>query len=158
MKNFLLLTLCLIFLPFLCYANQNNNKSKSLGIKIGYITEANTLNECGCSFYLQRDKKQRNIFSSDLEKIVWMNLDGKDVKLKLVKSTKSEKNERKDGRFYDIYKYDEMTIRIDSHVTWTCESDDPANESCEVSYYDVKITFTKNGQQKTISAKGLCGC
>lgn len=160
MKKTIFIILCLILLPMYCNAASiEKNKNTSLVVDVGYVTDINTHGGCGCSYYFPGDRKEigtKLIFSSDFGKEVWMNLNGKDVKLKLIKDSKH--NMRKGGRFYEIYQHGNMKIKFDYLVTWTCESDAPNDDSCEVWYYDLNITFSQNGQHKTIKAKGECGC
>jgi len=157
-----LLIISVLFISVGCYAASDQEKTTTpLEIKVGYVTDAHAPPGCGCLYYWPTDeisRESRGIFSSVEDKEAWMHLNGKDVKLKLVKSTQSEKNSTKGGRFHEIYRYKNMTIRIDYLVTWTCEADDPESESCEVTYYDLNIMFTRQGRKKTISAKGACGC
>jgi hypothetical protein len=155
----------IIFMLFLSIGDDLPQSVKpagaSLAITVGYVSDANVVDGCGCSFYWPGEENKegaKSIFSSDFGKMVWMNLNGKDTLLKLIKSTESKTNVKKGGRYYEIYQTGEMTIRLDYHVTWTCEADMPESESCEVTYYNLKITLSKNHQQKTILAKGVCGC
>ncbi len=161
MKKILLLSWFFVLLSMHCYAASDEKKiNKPLVVKVGYVTD-NIQSGCSCSFYWNRDEKKRDIkiiFSSDLGNETWMNLNGKDVKLKLLMAAQSEKNNKRYNRFYEIYEYDKMKIRVDYHMTWSCLADDPENDACEVTYYDLNITFTQNGQHKSIKAKGVCGC
>jgi hypothetical protein len=144
-----------------CRRPDKEVSQSSLAVTVGYVSEAHVVEGCGCSFYWPGEENKegkKSIYSSNSGETIWMNLDGKDVQLKQKESTESMENIKKGGRYYEIYKYAEMTIRIDYHVTWTCEADMPESESCEVTHYDLKITFNRNGRQKTIQAKGVCGC
>jgi len=161
--NKYILPFLLFILLFLnpTYSQNQKRPSAPLSAKVGYVSKANEIDGCGCSFYWPGDEKKENpksIFSSDYGNVVWMNINGKDSRLKRIKSTESEKNNKKGDRYYEIYQSGKMMIRINYLVTWTCESDDPESESCEVTYYDLDITISQNGQQKRIKAKGICGC
>lgn len=128
---------------------------------MGYVSDQNVVDDCGCSFYWpgeERKSAAKQIFSSDFGDTVWMNLDGQDVRLRRIKSDESMENIKKGRRHYEIYEYAGLQIRLDYLATWTCEADMPESESCEVTYYDLKITFTKGGQHSSTRAKGLCGC
>jgi hypothetical protein len=157
-KNLFLIPLIFIIPTNSCMPQ---NKINSLPVTVGYVSDANVVDGCGCSFYWPGEENKegaKSIFSSDFGEIVWMHLNGKDIQLKLIKSTESEKNVKKGGRYFQIYQAGDMTIRVDCHVTWTCEADMPDSESCEITHYDLKITFSQNTRQKIIYAKGVCGC
>jgi hypothetical protein len=161
MKKILLLTFCAFLLSINSYAaSDKNNTNKPLEFKVGYVTEANTQGGCSCAFYWPRDenKKEKNIFSSNLGEEIWMNLNGKDAKLTWIKSVNIQKDRRKGSRFYEIYQCEKIKIRVDYLVTWTCVTDAPDDDSCEETHFDIKITFSQNGRHKIIKAKGACGC
>jgi hypothetical protein len=75
------------------FSIQSNNSKvkKSNKLVVSNIKDESILTGCGCYFsYPSEDKKRvpRYVFSSDLdEKSAWMNIDGKDITLKLVNST-----------------------------------------------------------------------
>jgi hypothetical protein len=153
------------FLSFLmtndCFPENKKTALPLLNISVGYVSDVNAADGCGGYFYWPGEEKKqdaKSIFTWNAGEQPWMNLNGRDVQLKLVKSTESEENGKKGGRYYEIYQAGKMTIRVDYHVTWTCEADMPKSESCEVTHYDLKITFTQNDRQKTIHAKGDFGC
>ena len=130
-------------------------------MRVGYISEIHLPKECGCSFYWPGEENNDNaksIFSSDWDNSAWMNLNEQDVRIELLKPTASMKNVKKGGRHYELYRYIEIQIRIDYPGTWTCESDMPESESCEVTYYDLTITFNQNGKQNSYDTKGWGGC
>jgi hypothetical protein len=157
---------CVFLIPLIlsigdCLPQDKKVSHSTLAVAVGYVSDANLVDGCGCSFYWPGEENKegaKNIFSSDFGEMVWMNLNGRDAQLKLIKSTESEQNVKKGGCYYQIYQTGDMIIRIDYHVTWTCEADMLESESCEVTDYNLKISFSQNGRQKTIRAKGVCGC
>jgi hypothetical protein len=163
MKNIMIITLfTFALLNNDCLAKNLNAPLRSTSVKVGYVLGAHEVRGCGCSFYRPGEEKKsdaKKIFSSeDFGRIAWMNLNGEDVRIDQIKSTEPMENIKKGSRYYKIYRYREMQIRIDYRVTWTCSSDMPESESCEVTHYDVKITFSQNGHMNTVLAKGVCGC
>ncbi len=162
MRNYLLLISFLFLLfPAVVVPQEKKDTPTPLPVTVGYVSDANVVDGCGCYFYWPGDENKdeaKSIFSSDFGGIVWMHLNGRDVKLKLIKSTETKENAKKGGHYSQIYQAGQMIIRVDYHVTWTCEADMPESESCEVTHYDLNITFSQNNRQKTIRAKGICGC
>jgi hypothetical protein len=162
MLKFILIPLFFMFSLFSECLSQGSKTSRPLAVKIGYVTDTHATEGCGCSFYLPGEENKtgaKSILSlEDFGEAAWMNLNGKDVRIKQIKSTESLANLKKGRRFYKIYRYGDMQIRIDHHVTWTCESDMPESESCEVTDFDLTFTFSQKGQTHAIRAKGICGC
>ena len=83
-----------------------------------------------------------------------MNIDGKDVNLKLVGTT-NESDWEVGARSYKRYKANGIAVRIDFVVTRICK---PGDEQCESTDYDATFTVTKAGRKRVIKAKGVCGC
>jgi hypothetical protein len=113
---------------------------------------------CGCSFQTPTEAKKKNstkyLFSSGLETSspAFMNIDGKDVRLKRVKSTEKVYKKPKVGdRFYEVYQAKGLKVRID-YVDTTSRLRDEGRD------YNLTITVTKGKQKKVITAKGGCGC
>ena len=86
-----------------------------------------------------------------------MNINGKDTKLKRVKTTDDPEGEPRVGsRFFEEYEgASGLKVKIDYVTTWVCP---PLDEACEVIKYNVSITVTKGKTSKTIQAAGACGC
>jgi len=125
--------------------------------KLGFVTDANRLDGCGCSIYrtAEDEKKDRFLFVSDMDREAVINLDGKDVKLRVL-SWKEKKGQLKVGaRSSETYAAGNVNVRLDFTVRRVCP---PKDESCEATWYDVKISATRKGQRTVVNAKGICGC
>lgn len=161
MNKILLLIFSILLLSFYGYAaSDEKNTDKPLEVNVGYISDVHTQGSCSCTFYWPSDEKNKgkNIFSSNFSDEIWMNLNGRDVRLELINSVHDDKNRNKGSRFYEIYQRGKMEIRVDYLVTWTCVTDAPNNKECEETHFDIKITFSQNGLHKIVKAKGVCGC
>jgi hypothetical protein len=131
-------------------------------LKIGVIKEP-YVDGCGCYFQLPEDSEKRvagYVFLVDIveaQGTAQMNIDGKDVILKLVKSNeKVGLKETKVGSTHsEFYKSGEVEVGIEYVVTGVCE---PEDESCESTAYSATITVTRNGVYQKIKASGSCGC
>ncbi len=130
-------------------------------VKVAELKNANVVEGCSCGFQTAVEAKkadsQKFLFLSELgTNEGWMNINGKDTKLKFVKITQNTRRRAKVGdRFYEEYSALGVKVRIDYTTTWVCP---PRDESCEVTNYDVNITVTKGKISKTVKAKGSCGC
>jgi hypothetical protein len=124
---------------------------------IGAIQKS-AIDGCGCALRLPSDEQKeskRFLFLSDFSGAAQMNLDGKDLKIKLVKETKP-KGKPSIGRVHsETYTGGQYTIRIDWRIKKLC---DPKDEGCEVTYYSAVITVSRGGQSQKVKALGLCGC
>jgi hypothetical protein len=145
-----------------CLSKNANTSLASTAVKVGYVLGIHEVRGCGCIFYWpgeENNKDAKNIFSSeDFGKVAWMNLNGKDVQLDQLESTAPMDKIKKGSRYHIIYRYHEMQIRIDYKVAWACRPDKPESESCKFTQYDLKITFSQNGNTNAVFAKGVCGC
>jgi hypothetical protein len=125
--------------------------------KLGVVTEKSLLDGCGCSIYRTAEdfKNDRYLFVSDMDEEAVINLDGKDVKLRVL-SWKEKKGQLKVGaRSRETYAAGDVNVRLDFTVRKVCP---PKDESCEATWYDVKMTVTRKGRRTVVNAKGLCGC
>ena len=126
--------------------------------KIGIILDPTLHDECGASLQLPEDYKSHNdkcIFDGDLEETGRMNIDGRDVDLKLVDSDEPDRELKVGEHFSKKYTGDGLKARIDYVVTGVC---DPKDEDCEVIYIDATIIVERNGSEQRIKTSGLLGC
>lgn len=125
--------------------------------RLGSVTEKSLLDGCGCSIYRTAEdlKQDRYLFVSDMDEEAVINLDGKDVKLRVL-SWKEKKGQLRVGaRSSETYAAGDVNVRLDFTVRKVCP---PKDESCEAIWYDVKMSVTRKGQRTVVNAKGLCGC
>ncbi len=158
----------ILALYFICCPSAAAQASNSLPYKTGIATEQKTpkigtikkslVDGCACSLQLPSDyqrRKQDFVFLSDFADIVQMNIDGQDIKLKLVKETKAKGKAKVGNRHSEAYISGQTRVRIDWLVTEVC---DPKDESCEVTWYSAVITVNRSGQIQKVKALGMCGC
>lgn len=149
---------CLIFAALICFSAQDVT-AQNASLKVSNIKQKG-IEGCGCGFQLSSEARnnysQKMIFFSEDNKTALMNIDGKDVKLKLSKAGARPKNEKKGSRFYEEYKTGTTTVRLDYLTTFTCA--ESSNEDCEAFNYNVTITVTKGNLRKVVKTSGACGC
>ena len=155
---FLLLYLCANADSNLVTAQEKPFKVSSQ-LKIANIKNSNVVSGCGCYFQSPAESKRQSdkyIFMAEIdEKTAWMNVDGRDVKLRLAGSSQTKSKLKVGSRLYRNYKSGNINVRIDYVVTNVCK---PNDVECESTGYDVKITIQKGSQNQTIKAQGYCGC
>jgi len=115
---------------------------------------------CGCNFQTPQERKKnsstRFVFWNALsEPEAWMNIDGRDTKLRLVSSKDPRGREKKGSRSSRRYKAGDTIVQIDRIATQVCG---PKDEGCEVTLYDGTIRVTKGSRKQTIKVSGDCGC
>jgi len=126
--------------------------------KLGYVKDDSLLDNCGCSLYknIKDEKKRRHIFLSDMSQKAAINIDGKDLTLRLIDDGDGKNGELKVGdRSWEIYNAGNTKVRVDYTVSKLC---DPNDEACEVIYYKATITVIRNGIKETLKSIGYCGC
>ena|GEM_PF-2645306 len=127
-------------------------------LKLGVVKESGLLDNCGCSFYLNMgdERKRRPILLCDLSEKAVINLDGKNLSLRLIGHSKEKTSDQQVGdRSWEIYRAGNVKLRIDFTIRKLC---DPHDEGCEVTYYDAAIALTRKGQKVAHKTIGLCGC
>jgi hypothetical protein len=126
--------------------------------KIGLIQDPKFHEDCGYSLQLPEDYKSHNekyIFDADLEDSGRMNIDGRDVDLRLVDNDEPNRKLKVGENFSKTYAGGNLNVRIDYVVAEVC---DPNDEGCEVTRYLATITIDRNGVKQKVKARGLGGC
>jgi hypothetical protein len=137
-------------------AQSRGEKNSSIASpSVGNIRNTSVVEGCSCS--LSRGKNSiKYVFLSDYEKkSAWINVDGRDIKLKFAGTTQIRRRNRPDRRgdkFTDKWGSPGVTVRIDYIVTA------PMTDGNEATDYATTITVTKNGKGRSIIATGNCGC
>ena len=131
-------------------------RNKSL---IGRIKDDSVAEGCGCFFSLPYENKKRfprYVFISPLdEKNAWMNIEGKDEKLKLIHSAEVRGREKIGSRQSRTYVAEGIKVVVVYITTRLCK---PHDEDCESADYDASLTVMKGGRRQTVDLKGGCGC
>jgi hypothetical protein len=166
LKNLLFLLL-LLTIPFpLTQASpgqtpgQMTTQKTTVNNLIGTIKNSNAVDGCGCSLQTLKESKNPNsnrfIFFSDIDEVAFINLDGKDVKLKLISKVDYKGKERVGKKFSRKYVAGNATVLVEYVITSVCA---PNDESCEVTGHSGTITVTKDSRmQKLTKLTGGCGC
>ena len=128
-------------------------------LEIADIRDPSVVDGCGCYFQLPAERKKKRsdkyVFMEGLDgEGAWMNIDGKDMKLSLIGSTKGLVG-GVGTRSHTRYRANGIAVRVDFVVTRVCGPDD---ENCESTDYDATFTVTKGGRKRIVKAKGVCGC
>lgn len=114
---------------------------------IGCVQREHLTDGCGCSFSFKNDPTCAAYGEGEN---VWMNIDGRDVKLKLVSEVSVPKGEvRKGQRITRRYVARGVKVRIDTVV---------GRSYGEGNDYTGTITVVKGSREQTVKVVGSCGC
>ncbi len=136
---------------------QKQSTAATSAPKIGVIKKPLT-DGCSCTLQLPEDYRKHNeraVFLHDFSDIIQMNIDGKDVRLKLVSESPQPKKEKVGNRRKEVYSAGKDRVEIEYVTTKVCP---PKDESCEVTWYSATITVIRGKESQQIKALGTCGC
>lgn len=94
------------------------------------------------------------ILMSDYEEHAAMNINGRDVKLKLVNSQELKRGFKVGDHSSFRYRGDDFDVEVVYTVTGVCK---PNDEKCEVDDYKATITVTSGSAKQSVTARGICG-
>ena len=116
--------------------------------------------DCGCSF--QRPGPPQNkmyylFFSrkADAEKIAWMNIDGNDVKLTLVRKTDPRGKARAGSKWTRRYVAEGISVEATYIASQVCKGN---FENCDWAKYFATFVVRKGDRTQVVKAVGECGC
>lgn len=126
--------------------------------KIGFVK--NVFEGAGDTVWLAGTKKKdqidsKAIFSTDgLDGLGRINLNGRDIELKLIKDYLPDKNYKIGLGGYEIWQGKNTRLRLDYIFTWLCP---PEDETCEVYHYRGVMTVTYKGKHRKLKIIGFGG-
>jgi len=134
-------------------ASQKTPQRRSL---VGTIRDQSQIGAgCGCAFSFASDRKERCVFFADLvDNPALMNIDGRDMRLKLTKRVAPE-NERVGSHSTEIYEAPGIKVTARYVTAAMCGPNEPG---CESISYDATFTVVKGKRQQTVNLAGACGC
>jgi len=121
----------------------------------GYVKDGDI--GCGCAFALNPAdlRKRRYIYIQGMDEPAYVNLNGKNLKLRPVTSSETKVKEKVGDRSWATYIAGDIKIRMDYVVTRVC---DPNDESCEATWYKAIMTVTRKTERTIVRLTGSCGC
>ena len=156
-SKYLLLTLTLALSTPVLMAQMKPSARITDTKLIGYVSGVEVAGS-GCDFQLageSRSSRRYIFFEDDSDGVPYMNIDGRNVRLKLVSSTEPYRRaERKGDRFVRSYASGDVRVRMAIVVTSVCA---PTDEGCEFTGYKATITISKGNRKQTVNAVGGCG-
>lgn len=148
--------LCGLLIMLLCLVCTTGAQRASKRRLVGNVKN-NLVDGCGCYFKFRgtnRNSKQY-MFSQSIDQKAWMNIEGKDVQLKMVKEQSPGDRERLGSRWTKTFAGSDISVSSTWVTTRMCA---PNDENCESTDYDATFVVRKGKRQETVRAFGWCGC
>jgi len=136
-------------------AQSTSTSSARPKLRIGYVKDQDV--GCGSAFFLNPTdmENRRYIFSQDLDDPPYINLNGKNLQLRLTAISKPTRKEKVGDRWWETYVAGDVKVRIDYTVTKVCT---PQDEMCETTYLNAIMTVSQMAQKTTVKLTGYSGC
>ncbi len=127
---------------------------------VGNVQNKGLGDGCGCYFQFRGSKRnsEQHLFASSIEeddKTAWMNIDGRDVKLRLVREWGTKDRERVGSRSNRSFAAGDVKVAVTYVATRVCAVND---ENCESTDYAATFVVRKGKRTQTVKAVGYCGC
>jgi hypothetical protein len=118
---------------------------------VGAIEDTSVLQGAACS--VSRPDKKIIFWSTDNSEVL-MNINGRDLKLKLVSENQPPGRGKVGDRWTATYKSGKITVKILRVTTFVCPI---GSQECEVTRYAVTLKVRNGNRQETVKATGDCG-
>jgi hypothetical protein len=125
------------------------------GIQIGPLKNQKIVEDCGGYFSLSTDENKLMVFVDDLADTAWLNINGRDTRLVLLRSTQTGKPEKLGDRFSEFYQGGGFDVQVDFTITFVCP---PGEEGCEHTGMDGFVTVRRGKSKSSILVSGGRGC
>ncbi len=127
---------------------------------VGKVKDTNAVQGCGCYVQLPADRRNRDKFIfmgkfggvGEDERFGVINVDGQDVRLKFLKTTRPKRKLRRGDKYSETYEGDAVAATLDFTVAKTPQPGE------EVTDYRVTVTAAKGDRKQVIKAVANCGC
>jgi hypothetical protein len=136
-------------------AQSTSASSAQPKLRLGYVKDQDV--GCGSAFFLNTTdmENRRYIFSQDMDDPPYINLNGKNLQLRLTVINKPTRKEKVGDRWWETYAAGDVKVRIDYTVTKVCT---PQDEMCETTYLNAIMTVSQKSRKTTVKLTGYSGC
>ena len=121
--------------------------------RLGVISKPQYYNGCECELYLDKEKTKPVCISHIDGKEAWFNIDGKNEKLFMTKTTET-RDVRLGATFLRSYSYGETLVTVKFKVVEVCDG----RQECDGWGIEGIISIPSGNAVEHLNAKGLCGC
>jgi hypothetical protein len=121
--------------------------------RLDVLTKPQYYAGCECTLYLDKEKTKPVYISHVDGKEAWFNIDGKDVKLFMTKTTEG-KEFRRGYKFLRSYIYGKTHVTVSFKVVEVCDG----RQECDGWGLEGIISISSGNVAERLPAEGLCGC
>ena len=152
--------ICILLVTMISLLGTSSAQRASKSRLVGNLTGKNLVDGCGCEFQFHgtgRNSKKYMFAESieDRKSSPWMNIDGRDVVLRVSKDWEPGVKESVGSRSVRTFAAAGISVRATFIATRVCADTD---ESCESSDYNATFVVKKGRRVETVKAFGTCGC
>ena len=135
--------------------NAQSTSSAQPKLRLGYVKDHDV--GCGSAFSLNAIDmgNRRYIFAQDMDDPPYINLNGKNLQLRLTSYSKPKGKEKVGDRSRETYAAGDVKVRIDYTVTKVCT---PRDKICETTYLNATMTVSQKALKTTVKLTGRSGC
>jgi hypothetical protein len=135
--------------------NAQSTSSAQPKLRLGYVKDHDV--GCGSAFSLNATDmgNRRYIFAQDMDDPPYINLNGKNLQLRLTSYSKPKGKEKVGDQSWETYAAGDVKVRIDYIVTKVCT---PRDRICETTYLDATMTVSHQTRKTTVKLTGRSGC
>ena len=147
---------CVLLMMMVCFGATSSAQRASNSRLVGNVKD-NVIDGCGCYFKFRGAKRnsEQYMFAESFDREAWMNIDGRDVPLRVSKEGNPGDRERIGSKWTRTFVAGEITISSTWVTTRMCA---PNDENCESTDYDATFVVRKGKRVQTVKASGSCGC
>ena len=147
---------CGLLIMLLCLAGTTGAQRASKRRLVGNVKNT-AIDGCGCYFKFRGTNRnaEQYMFSQGIGEKAWMNIDGRDVQLKMLRERNPGDRERIGSRWTRTFSAGDIAVSCSWITTKMCA---PNDENCESTDYDATFVVKKGKRQETVRAFGWCGC
>lgn len=140
-----------IFLAF----SPNSFGTRLPPIETGTLRDPWVVSGCGCHFAESAAAERRNhyVWAEDFEGNAWINIDGRDLRLRSSDPPPIFENSSKESR---LFSGSRLVVHATYRMVKPCP---PEEEECEVSTISIDAEIKREGYRTgALKGEGLCGC
>ena len=142
--------IALVFLSF-CVGSLAAQRN----FKFGYVKNGDGVDSVWLATTPKKNRIQgRTILSHGHTFSPRINIDGRDIKLKSVRSSLPDQNFKVGRGGYEIFRGKNVQVRLDYVFTWLCPTE---QENCSVYYYRGVLDVTYKGKRRKVNILGFGG-
>ena len=147
----------ILLVTIVCLLGTSFAQRASKSRLVANLERAELADGCGCYFRFRDAGRhpEKFMFVEGADDDPWMNLAGRDVRLKRIGESPRVEKERVGSSHMKRFVVDDFSVTSTYVATRVCPS---ADEECESHEYIATFVVRKGRRAETVKAVGWCGC